>query len=34
VKTALKGKRFHDAEDMKIHLRAELNTVPVEVFSD
>jgi hypothetical protein len=32
VKTALKGKRFQDVEDIKINVTAELNAVPLEAF--
>jgi hypothetical protein len=34
VKTALKGKRFQDAEDIEKNVMAELNAVPLEVFAD
>jgi hypothetical protein len=34
VKTALKGKRFQEAEDIKKNLNAELNALPSEVFAD
>jgi hypothetical protein len=34
VKTALKGNRFQDVEDIKINVTAELNAVPLEAFDD
>jgi predicted RNA-binding protein (virulence factor B family) len=34
VKTALKGKRVHDAEDVMKNMAAEMNTVPLEAFAD
>jgi hypothetical protein len=34
VKTALKGKRFQDVEDIKKNVTAELNAVPMEAFAD
>jgi hypothetical protein len=34
VKTAIKGKRFHDDEDIKENVTAKLNAVPLEAFSD
>jgi hypothetical protein len=34
VKTALKGKKFQDVEDIKKNLTAELNAVPLEAFAD
>jgi hypothetical protein len=34
LKTAFKGKRFHDVEDIKKNLTAELNAVPLEAFAD
>jgi hypothetical protein len=34
VKTALKGKRFIDVEDIKKNVMAELNTVPLEAFDN
>jgi hypothetical protein len=34
VKTALKGKRFQDVEDIKKNEKAELNAVPLEAFAD
>jgi hypothetical protein len=33
VKTAVKGKRFHDAEDIKKTVTAKLNAVHLEAFS-
>jgi hypothetical protein len=33
VKTALKGKRFQDVEDIKKNVTAELNAVPLEAFA-
>jgi hypothetical protein len=33
VKTALKGKRFLDVEDIKKKVMAELNTVSLEAFA-
>jgi hypothetical protein len=34
VKTALKGKRFQDVEDIKKSVMAELNAVSLEAFAD
>jgi hypothetical protein len=34
VKTALKGKRLQDSEDIKKNMMAELNTVPIEAIAD
>jgi histone-lysine N-methyltransferase SETMAR len=34
VKTALKGNRFQDVEDIKKKVTAELNSVPLEAFAD
>jgi hypothetical protein len=34
MKTALKGKKFQDAEDIKKNVTAELNAVPMEAFAD
>jgi hypothetical protein len=34
VKTALKGKKFQDAEDIKKNVTAELNAVPLESSAD
>jgi hypothetical protein len=34
VKTALKGKKFHDVGDIKKNVMAELNAVPLEAFAD
>jgi hypothetical protein len=34
VKTALKGKRFQNVEDIKKNVTAELNAVPLEAFAD
>jgi epoxyqueuosine reductase QueG len=34
VKTALKGKRFQDAEDIKKKVKAELNAVSLEAFAE
>jgi hypothetical protein len=34
VKTALKGKRFQDVEDVKKTMTAELNAVSLEAFVD
>jgi hypothetical protein len=34
VKTAFKGKRFQDVEDIKRNVMAELNAVPLEAFAD
>jgi hypothetical protein len=34
VKTALKGKRFRDAEAFKKNVKTELNAVPLEAFAD
>jgi hypothetical protein len=34
VKTALKGKRFQDVEDIKDNVRADLKTVLLEAFAD
>jgi hypothetical protein len=34
VKTALKGKRFQDVEDIMKSLKAELNAVPLEASAD
>jgi hypothetical protein len=34
VKTALKGKRFQDAEDIKKNVTAELNALPLEAPAD
>jgi hypothetical protein len=34
VKTAIKGKRFQDVEDIKKNMTAELNAVPLEAFAD
>jgi hypothetical protein len=34
VTTALKAKRFQDVEDIKKHLMAELNALPLEAFAD
>jgi hypothetical protein len=34
VKTALKGKRFQDVEDIKSNVTAELNAVPLKAFAD
>jgi hypothetical protein len=34
VKTALKGKRFQDVEDIKNSVTAELNALPLEAFAD
>jgi hypothetical protein len=34
VKTALKGKRFQDTEDIKENVTAELNAPPLEAFAD
>jgi hypothetical protein len=33
VKTALKGKRFYDAEDVKKNVMAKLNAVLLEAFA-
>jgi hypothetical protein len=33
VKTALKGKTFQDAEDIKKNVTSELKAVPLEVFA-
>jgi hypothetical protein len=33
LKTALKGKRFQDTEDNKKNVTAELNAIPLPVFS-
>jgi hypothetical protein len=34
VKTSLKGKRFHDVEDNKKNVTADLNPVPLAAFAD
>jgi hypothetical protein len=34
VKTALKGKRLQDVENIKKNMVAELNAVPLEAFAD
>jgi histone-lysine N-methyltransferase SETMAR len=34
VKTALKGKRFQDVENIKKNVTAELSAVPLEAFAD
>jgi hypothetical protein len=34
VKTALKGKRFQDLEDIKKNVTAEVSAVPLEAFAD
>jgi hypothetical protein len=34
VKSALKGKRFQDVEDIKKNVTAGLNAVPLESFAD
>jgi hypothetical protein len=34
VKTAPKGKRFQDVENIKENVTAELNAVPLEAFAD
>jgi hypothetical protein len=34
AKTALKGKRFQDVEDIKKNVTAELNAVILEAFAD
>jgi hypothetical protein len=34
AKTALKGKRFQDVEDIKKNVKAERNAVPLEAFAD
>jgi hypothetical protein len=34
VKTAFKGKRFQDDEDIKKKVMAELNAIPLEAFAD
>jgi hypothetical protein len=34
VKTALKGKRFQDVEDIKKNVISELKAVPFKVFAD
>jgi hypothetical protein len=33
VKTAFKGKRFQDVEDIKKNVTAELNVIPLEAFA-
>jgi histone-lysine N-methyltransferase SETMAR len=33
VKTALKGKRFQNVEDIKKNVTAELNALPLEAFA-
>jgi RNA-splicing ligase RtcB len=33
MKTAFKGKRFQDVEDVKEHVTAELTAVPLEAFA-
>jgi hypothetical protein len=33
VKTALKGKRFQDAEGIKENVTIDLNAVPLEAFA-
>jgi hypothetical protein len=33
VKTAYKGKRFQDVEDIKKNMVAKVNTVPLEAFA-
>jgi hypothetical protein len=34
VKTALKGKRFQDAEDINKNVMDELNSIPLEAFAN
>jgi hypothetical protein len=34
MKTALKGKRFQDVEDITKNVTVELNAVPLESFAD
>jgi hypothetical protein len=34
VKTALKGKKFQDVEDIKKNMMSKLNIVPLEAFAD
>jgi histone-lysine N-methyltransferase SETMAR len=34
VKTALKGKRFEDVEDIKKNVTAEMNAIPLGAISD
>jgi hypothetical protein len=34
MKTALEGKRFQDAEDVKKNVKVEINAVPSEAFAD
>jgi hypothetical protein len=34
VKTALKGKRFQDVEDIKKNVKAELNAISLKAFAD
>jgi hypothetical protein len=34
VKTGLKGKRFHDVEDIKKNVTVEMNPVPLEALAD
>jgi hypothetical protein len=34
VKTALKGKRFQDVEDIKKNVTAKLNAVPLKAFAE
>jgi hypothetical protein len=34
MKTALKGERFQDVEDIKINVTTELNAVHLEAFAD
>jgi hypothetical protein len=34
MKIAIKGKRFHDVEDIKKNVTAEINAVPSEALAD